>query len=100
MASAFDITEKLSYGDVLAAGSAVLQRSGAQEAMVRLDGEVQGLPRTLPQVMPEGAIPQPGEGVWAVMPPAALTERGGEGLFAADPVRQLADRLWAAAGNR
>lgn len=100
VASAFDITEKLSYGDVLAAGSAVLQRSGAQEAMVRLDGDVQGLPRTLPQAMPEGAIPQPGEGIWGTGSPAALPESGGEDLFAADPVRQLADRLWAAAGNR
>lgn len=100
VASAFDITEKLSYGDVLAAGSAVLQRSGAREAMVRLEGVQQELPRTLPRTMQEGASPRPGAGIRGAVLPAALPESGEEGLFAADPVRQLADRLWTAAGNR
>ncbi|MBR5538002.1 MAG: hypothetical protein IKU58_08890, partial [Clostridia bacterium] len=51
VASAFDITEKLSYGDVLAAGAAVLQRSGAGEARVLLDGEARDM-----SAMPPAAV--------------------------------------------
>ena len=38
LASAFDITEKLTYGDVVAAGAAILGRSGADTAAVRVAG--------------------------------------------------------------
>ena len=100
VASAFDITEKLSYGDVLAAGYAVLQRSGAQDAMVRLDGQ----PRELPGGTLGAGIglltPEAGAAVGSVIPVAAPAESAGESLVGADPVRQLAHRLWAAAGNR
>ena len=100
VASAFDITEKLGYGDVLAAGSAVLQRSGAQEARVRLEGRPQELPKGLPGTGESLLTGETGGSVWSPLPPAALPESAGEGLFAPDPVRQLADRLWAATGNR
>ena len=39
VASAFDITEKLSYGDVVAAGAVILGRSGADTAAVRVEGQ-------------------------------------------------------------
>ncbi len=100
VASAFDITEKLSYGDVLAAGSAVLQRSGAQEAMVRLEGVQQELPRVLPGMGKGTVSTDTAEGAWGALPAMALPESAGEAVFSGDPVRQLADRLWAAAGNR
>jgi len=100
VASAFDITEKLGYGDVLAAGAAILQRSGAQEARVRLDGEAQTLPAAPFAAVPEGVSEQTGEGLWGGSPPRAPAESTGGMLFDTDPVRQLADRLWAAAGNR
>ena len=38
LASAFDITEKLSYGDVVAAGAAILGQSGTDTAAVSLEG--------------------------------------------------------------
>lgn len=100
VASAFDITEKLGYGDVLAAGSAVLQRSGAQEAMVRLDGQPREMPKGIPAAGQIPVAPEAGAAVWGAMPSAALPESAGESFFDTDPVRQLADRLWAAVGNR
>ena len=100
VASAFDITEKLGYGDVLAAGAAILQRSGAQEARVRLDGEAQTLTAAPFAAVPEGVSEQTGESLWGGLPPRAPAESTGGMLFDTDPVRHLADRLWAAAGNR
>ena len=38
LASAFDITEKLSYGDVVAAGAAILGQSGTDTAAVSMEG--------------------------------------------------------------
>lgn len=100
VASAFDITEKLGYGDVLAAGAAILQRSGAQEARVRLDGEAQTMPAAPFAAVPEGLPEGGGHGFWGEMPPRAAAESTDGTAFGTDPVRQLADRLWAAAGNR
>ena len=99
LASAFDITERLSYGDVVAAGSAILRRSGADTSAVRLET-------------------QEGEGWMAAIPP----ESGGEWMFSPSlesapsvpafaeqnqlfeqrgwEIRDFVDRLSAAAGNR
>lgn len=105
VASAFDITERLRYGDVLAAGAAILARSGARQSQVSLDGEVQGLPVT-------GPLSFGGEGT--LFPPAAdsilpdgenrpvdplIAEQNGW-ISAGQVARDFADRLWAAAGNR
>ena len=100
VASAFDITEKLGYGDVLAAGAAILQRSGAQEARVRLDGEARDMSVAPFAAVPEG-LPESAEArLWGGLPhPASVPNNPGPAA-ASDPVRQLADRLWAAAGNR
>ena len=105
VAAAFDITERLSYGDVLAAGAAILARSGAQQSQVYLDGEEQALPAakhlpmedTEPWLLPvaESAYPA-GEQGWA--DPAVMEQNGW--ISAGQVARDFADRLWAAAGNR
>ena len=100
VASAFDITEKLSYGDVLAAGAAVLQRSGAGEARVLLDGEARDMSAMPPAAVAEG-LPEGGAGYfWGTLPHTAAAQNAPGTVNDTDPVRQLADRLWAAAGNR
>ena len=100
VASAFDITEKLSYGDVLAAGSAVLRRSGAQEARVRLDGEA-GDMAAVPFLAVSEGLPEGAEArLWGGLIHPASVESAPGTVGETDPVRQLADRLWAAAGNR
>ena len=100
--SAFDITLRLGYGDVLAAGRMILQQSGAAQSQVKLTGGRQAVSE------------QPGDGIAMaenVLPAAAETayvlpwESGGlqeeNGWVTAGQVaREFADRLWAAAGNR
>ena len=100
VATAFDITEKLRYGDVLAAGAAILQRSGAGEASVRLDGQAQSIPAGMPAVSAEGPSVGADRSLWAGWSPRPLPEHTEGVSFDTDPVRELADRLWAAAGNR
>ena len=100
MATAFDITEKLRYGDVLAAGAAILQRSGAGEARVRLDGQAQSIPTGMPVAAVEGMAAGADKDFWAGWSPRPLSEHTEGVSFDTDPVRELADRLWAAAGNR
>ena len=106
VASAFDITEQLSYGDVLAAGAAILSRSGAQQPQVRMDDEAQPLPAGMPLsgrgqeellTMPdaERVYPLAPQG-WA---DAEVMERNGW-ISAGQVARDFADRLWAASGNR
>lgn len=101
LASAFDITEKLSYGDVVAAGAAILGQSGTDTAAVSLEGgeraaESQGM-----------ALAEEMLGSNA----AALRAVGGTGSYNGEDTAmtfaqrgtdpwELADKLWAAWGNR
>lgn len=104
VAAAFDITERLRYGDVLAAGSAILDRSGAQQSQVYLDGEQQQLPAAT-LLAETGAMPDfpaaaqsfyPAEPqAWA--DPVVMEQNGW--ISAGQVARDFADRLWAAAGN-
>ena len=106
LASAFDITERLSYGDVVAAGAAILGQSGTDTGSVRLEGgrqaafQQQGetetgalLPRSAGQVYPGRAEDWFGSAGTEEEP---LLERPFRERDAGD----LADRLWAAWGNR
>jgi len=106
VASAFDITEQLSYGDVLAAGAAILSRSGAQQPQVRMDDEAVPLPAAMPLsgggqeerlTLPvaQSVYPSEPQG-WA---DADVMERNGW-ISAGQVARDFADRLWAASGNR
>ena len=106
LVSAFDITEQLSYGDVVAAGAAILGQSGTDTGGVRLEGgrqaafQQQGeteagalLPRSAGQVYPGRAEDWFGSAGTEEEP---LRERPFRERDAGD----LADRLWAAWGNR
>lgn len=104
VASAFDITEELSYGDVLAAGAAILSRSGAGEAQVQLDGEAQELPRQgsafsqrVEDILPAADRVYPAASGW--MPDEGVLRQNGW-VTAGQIAQDFADRLWAAAGNR
>ena len=105
VATAFDITERLRYGDVLAAGTAILSRSGAQQTQVRLDGQIQSLPAAKALTVDGGATlfpplsdgPLSGGGGSFVDP--LIVEQNGW-ISAGQVARDFADRLWAAAGNR
>ena len=101
LASAFDITEKLSYGDVVAAGAAILGQSGTDTAAVSLEGGetvAQSRGMTLAEEMLGGntsvfrAVEDAGphRSADAAVP---FAQRG------TDPW-DLADQLWAAWGNR
>lgn len=102
VAGAFDITEKLSYGDVLAAGAAILSQSGVEEGRVLLEGgedpgESGG---RLAQSMLSGGgqvgevtLPRRTAGLPAADSGAVLWEERQEPW-------ELADRLMAAWGNR
>lgn len=99
LASAFDITERLSYGDVVAAGSAILSRSGADTSAVRLEArEGEGW---------TAAVPQERSGAWMISP--AVEGAQAVSIFAEQndlfvqsgwDIRDFVDRLSAAAGNR
>lgn len=107
VATAFDITEKLSYGDVLAAGAAVLGQSGTDTAAVSLEGgdsAAQKAGMTLAERMVEGestlsrAVGDAGSyGGYVSTPEEPFAQGGASGRN--DPW-ELADRLWAAWGNR
>ncbi len=95
--SPFDITAGLNYGDVVAAGRAILQRSGTQGRVSARGGRVQqGQPVAfqLPEVAEMGGYP----------PESAIKveEMPGESPSIApkDDHWALADRLLAAWGNR
>ena len=92
LASAFDITQRMRYGDVTAAGAAVLRRSGAEEARVSLQERDGGF---LPLTAPGGVWMEPGRQA-AAGEDAARLPQSSDGWDA----RELADRLWMAAGNR
>ncbi len=104
VASAFDITEKLSYGDVVAAGTVILGRSGADASAVRVDGGPETAAGT------EAGYPQQafltGEQVFSrLVSEHLLPERisgGEEGLFTRRglELQAFVDGLTAAAGNR
>lgn len=102
VAGAFDITEKLSYGDVLAAGAAILSQSGVEEGRVLLEGGedagesggrmarsmISGGGRSR-----EGSLSRGTAGTAAAGGNALLWEEDREPW-------ELADRLTAAWGNR
>lgn len=101
LASAFDITERLSYGDVVAAGAAILGQSGTDTAAVTMEGGTQVahsqgmalaeemLGGDMSAFRPVEGIAPYGNGDTAI----TFAQRG------TDPW-ELADRLWAAWGNR
>lgn len=100
--SAFDITLRLGYGDVLAAGRMILQQSGAAQGKVKLTAGGQSVSE-----QPAGVLEMAEE----ILPPAAgmtgLLHGESEALqtqngwvTAGQVAREFADRLWAAAGNR
>lgn len=101
LASAFDITERLSYGDVVAAGAAILGQSGTDTAAVTMEGgektaHSQGV--ALVQEMlggnPSAFWTAEEDGTYKNEDAAiAFAQRG------TDPW-ELADKLWAAWGNR
>lgn len=116
LAGSFDITERLAYADILAAGSAILRKSGAGSARVHLsESEEKAEAETIPlAVENEAALfpaEDPAELVWQEN---GWKEPQGKGLTrrfdgekpqedAEDRVwemaRIFADRLEAAAGN-
>lgn len=101
LASAFDITEKLSYGDVVAAGAAILGQSGTDTGNVMLEG---GAPAAQKQgfSLAEKMLGEHPE-ILQTAGNSALYETGDAAISFAqrgtDPW-ELADRLWAAWGNR
>lgn len=104
LASAFDITEKLSYGDVVAAGAAILGRSGADSSAVRVDGGPPAV--TEPMAVSAEQSFLTGEQVFSRLTGrVGMPERvsdGEEGLFVRRSLelQDLMDGLTAAAGNR
>lgn len=101
LVSAFDITEKLSYGDVVAAGAAILGQSGTDTAAVTMEGGAQAAHNQGMALAEEmlgsnlSAFRAIGDTGTYKSEDAAITfaQRG------TDPW-ELADRLWAAWGNR
>lgn len=101
LASAFDITERLSYGDVVAAGAAILGQSGTDTGAVGLEGGQQaasGQGMALAGEMLGGNRPvfqaaETGGSHKSVDEAISFARRG------TDPW-ELADKLWAAWGNR
>lgn len=101
LASAFDITEKLSYGDVVAAGAAILGQSGTDTAAVSLKGGetvAQSRGMALAEEMLGGNTPvlRAVEGAGPYKSAEAAVSFAQRGT---DPW-ELADKLWAAWGNR
>lgn len=100
LASAFDITEKLSYGDVVAAGAAILGQSGTDTAAVSMEGgqraaQSQGMALAVEMLGSDPtAVGATKSGVYQNEDTAIPFARSGT-----DPW-ELADRLWAAWGNR
>ena len=104
LASAFDITEKLSYGDVVAAGAVVLGRSGADTSAVRVDGGQPAAAEMATEAADQFFLT--GEQVFSRLTgEVGLPGRdsGGEaGLFVrrSPELQDFVDGLTAAAGNR
>ena len=79
LAGSFEITERLAYADILAAGGAILRKSGAGSARVRLSDEAAG-----EEGIPLAAQEDPAERVWQ--------ENGWEEIRGAEkPVRAMRD---------
>lgn len=104
VASAFDITEKLSYGDVVAAGAAILSRSGADTSAVRVDGGQSAVAQRELELVGQSFLM--GEQVFAHLTGevglSGSVSDGEEGLFVRRSLelQELVDGLTAAAGNR
>ena len=105
LASAFDITEKLSYGDVVAAGAAILGQSGTDTAAVTMEGgqraaHSQGMALAEEMLAGQGVeLPTTGGSVYSNEDFTKATEYLAFARNSTDPW-ELADRLWAAWGNR
>lgn len=101
LASAFDITERLSYGDVVAAGAAILGQSGTDTGAVGLEGGQQtasGQGMALAEEMLGGNTPV-FQAVEAAGPCKSADAAVSFARRGTDPW-ELADKLWAAWGNR
>jgi hypothetical protein len=104
LASAFDITEKLSYGDVVAAGTVILSRSGADTSAVRVDGGQHAAAEMMQETAEQHFLT--GEQVFSCLTETVgLPGRdsgGEESLFVQRnlELQGFVDGLTAAAGNR
>lgn len=102
VAGAFDITEKLSYGDVLAAGAAILSQSGVEEGRVLLEGGSEGASDSgsaMARSMVSGGRQTETDGLRIRQ--TSVEAQGGALLWEEDREPwELADRLTAAWGNR
>lgn len=97
LGSAFDITERMSYGDIAAAGAAILSRSGAGEARVTLEEAGQSQALEIPR---QAALELESNPEGTGNP---LRQRDQDGQAWPDleqMAREFADRLRAAEGNR
>ena len=101
LASAFDITEKLSYGDVVAAGAAILGQSGTDTGAVSLEGG-QRTAHSQGMALAEDMLAGQKSAIGSIGGSSAGNSEQVALAFAqrgTDPW-ELADRLWAAWGNR
>ena len=106
LVSAFDITEQLSYGDVVAAGAAILGQSGTGIGGVRLEGGRQAAFQQQGETEAGALLPRSAGRVYPGRAENWVASAGTE----EDPLRErpfqewdagdLADRLWAAWGNQ
>ena len=100
--SAFDITLRLGYGDVLAAGRMILQQSGAGQGQVKLaDGgqpAAEGLTGAFETA--EGILPPAAEAAYLLPWESEDLQAKNGWVTAGQVAREFADRLWAASGNR
>lgn len=112
-ASPLDITERLPYADVVAAGGVILSRSGASEARVRLEVPEEETVSAVPlaeglsflpygtEERPETAFPTEMRGEALSLHPLfgapSVSEEGRDGVL--ELARVFADRLTAAARN-
>lgn len=101
LASAFDITEKLSYGDVVAAGAAILGQSGTDTAAVTMEGG-EKTAHNQGMALAEEMLGSNLSAFRAIGDTGSYKSEDAAITFAqrgTDPW-ELVDRLWAAWGNR
>lgn len=100
--NAFDITLRLGYGDVLAAGGMILQQSGAARNRVKLTEGGQSVSEHLTDVLEvaEDILPPAAESAYLLPWESETLQEKNSWVTAGQVAREFADRLWAAAGNR